>query len=94
MQIKFKCHPFEVPELVILGDPEWANMQPESKKEKPLTLPLKDIDEESLSDLCDKFRDSIFDKALKRDPKKHGNAGRKKTKLKSEPNRTNGTISA
>ena len=31
---------------------------------------LKDIDEETLSDMCDDFRSSVFEKAGKKDPKK------------------------
>jgi hypothetical protein len=40
-----------------------------SKEQGRFSLHLKELDEQALSDLCDKFRQDVFKKANKKDPR-------------------------
>jgi hypothetical protein len=56
-QIEVSLEKFTTPNFVrIKGDKERA-------------FPLKDVDEKSLSILCDYFREEVFAKAKKKDPR-------------------------
>lgn len=65
--MKIKLRPFSIPNFVI------QEMPPRTKQEGFSNAPsyyLSEVDAETLSDMCDKFREEIFKKAQKEDPKK------------------------
>lgn len=66
MNIKLK--PFGTPSFAIL-------IMPAGKRQDGFTptdgIPLREIDAEELSDMCDAFRAEIFKKAGKPDPEEH-----------------------
>ena len=67
MRMKVELQPMGTPNFVLLkGEP--ANRQ-EGLKEA-VKWALKDIPANTLSDLCDEFRATVFQKAGKLDPKK------------------------
>ena len=64
--VKIKIKPFTVPRTVYMD-------LPPRPKQEGMTVPqhyfVKDLDAETLSQLCDEFRKSIFELAEKTDPK-------------------------
>jgi hypothetical protein len=66
-EMKLKLQPFTVPNYVV------AEMQPGLKqdgiKEAP-KWPLRDVDPDTLAELCDEFRRAVFLKAERPDPGK------------------------
>ena len=66
MEMKIRLQPFQTPNYVI------AESKPGLKQDGMVECPkwhVNEIDEETLSDLCDRFRKDVFAKAGKRDPK-------------------------
>jgi len=63
--IKIALKPFSTPNFVLLNFP--AGERQHGFKESP-TVPLSEVDADSLAKLCDDFREEIFRKAGKRDP--------------------------
>ena len=63
--MKIKLKPFQTPNFVIEDTP------PKSRQEG-FTLspgrPLREVDHQTLSDMCDAFRAEVFRKAVKEDP--------------------------
>ena len=63
--MKINLKPFESPSHVLMG----ANPGPRQDGFQGATrFPLKEVDSDSLSKLCDQFRKDVFTKAGKRDP--------------------------
>ena len=64
--MKVKLQPFSTPNYVI------AESKSELKQDSMVESPkwhIKEVDETTLSEMCDQFRKDIFEKAGKRDPK-------------------------
>lgn len=79
--ISFKIKPFQVPNFAIVEVPKSQQETVYRGDERSfnaasagstISIPLSDVDAESLSDLCDEFRKSVFEKAGKKDPKGGG----------------------
>jgi hypothetical protein len=66
--IKLKVRPWLVPDYAS------AEAPPRSREEGfdpcRLRFPIKELDAETLAELCDKFREEVFKKAGKEDPTK------------------------
>ncbi len=69
MEIRVKLQPFSVPNYV-LAEPS-AFMGKEGFNGVP-KWELRDVDSQTLSDLCDQYRKDIFTKAGKADPRAKG----------------------
>lgn len=75
--ISFKIKPFQVPNFAIVEVPK--NQQETVFRDNDrsfnaaggstISIPLSEVNDQSLSDLCDEFRKSVFEKAGKKDPK-------------------------
>lgn len=66
MEMRVKLQPFQTPNYVI------AEPKPGLKQDGMIESPkwhVREVDENTLSEMCDQFRRGIFDKAGKRDPK-------------------------
>lgn len=66
MEMKVKLQPFQTPNYVI------AESKPGLKQDGMVERPMwhvKEVDENTLSEMCDQFRRDVFEKAGKRDPK-------------------------
>lgn len=63
--MKIKLKPFQTPNFVI------EDTSPSKRQEglkEPKSWPLSEVDHQTLSDMCDAFRDEVFRKAGKEDP--------------------------
>jgi hypothetical protein len=70
MEMKVRLQPFQVPDYVI------AESRPGLKQDGLVENPkwhLRDVDDKTLSELCDQFRHDVFTKAGRVDPR--GKAG-------------------
>ena len=63
MKIELKLKPFMTPNFVS------AEKQEQFTRGEGPCFPLKDVDADSLSLLCDQFREDVFKKAGKQDPR-------------------------
>jgi len=66
MEIKIKLQPFQTPNYVM------AESKPGLKQDGLVECPkwhIRDVDEQTLSEMCDQFRRDVFAKAEKVDPK-------------------------
>lgn len=74
--ISFKIKPFQVPNFAIVEVPKSQQETVYRGDERSISaagsstisIPLSDVDAQSLSDLCDEFRKSVFEKAKQKDP--------------------------
>jgi hypothetical protein len=58
--VTVKLKPFGAPNFVIADVPDESDR---------MSFPLKDVDADTLSAMCDAFRESVFRKAEKQDPR-------------------------
>lgn len=70
-QIKLGLNPFQTPNYVSVKRP--PRPRQDGWQESP-TIPLRELDEQALSELCDAFRAEVFKKAGKQDPRQQEQA--------------------
>ncbi|MEM7209548.1 MAG: hypothetical protein AAF434_17145 [Pseudomonadota bacterium] len=66
IEVRVKLQPFRTPNFVLVEDD--TRPRQEGFQESP-KYALSDLDATTLSQLCDKFREDVFKKADKVDPK-------------------------
>lgn len=67
IDVSIEIEPFLTPNFVRQKRPASSEKQ-EDGREMP-AIPIKELDAELLSRLCDDFRENVFAKALKQDPR-------------------------
>ena len=67
MEMKIEIQPFTVPDYVIAVSK--SGLKQDGLVESP-KFNIRDIEEQTLSELCDKFRYDVFEKAGKKDTRK------------------------
>lgn len=65
MNMPMQLRPFTVPNFVIVELPQ----PPKESAQSCPSLSIEDLDEQTLSGLCDEFRANVFARAGKQDPK-------------------------
>ena len=65
MEMKVRLQPFQTPNYVISESKQ--GLRQDGIVESP-KWHIKEVDEKTLSEMCDQFRKDIFEKAGKRDP--------------------------
>ena len=73
--INVKLTRFAVPELVYIEQPHPPQQRQDGIRPLP-SIPLCDLDPQTISDLCDEFRKEVFASAGKEDPKQSHDIGR------------------
>ena len=67
--INMKIRPFQIPNFVSLEQPPGRR---QDGMKAAITVPVGDLDPQTLSDLCDEFRAALFAKVQKPDPQLKG----------------------